>query len=372
MRRERVSGVAALLLLCVTLVACSRGTNGPAGWLYSDASGVLFLSWTDANGALQGSAQYWDPPDHKTFSTTNTTGSLSLTGVHNGDSVSLTVNAGLGITTTWNGSMNNDELTLQITQSDGKLQPLTLHHASVDDYNVAVTHQQQAAKDRQRQTQQQAAAQAAAQQNADAARRRLDAANTANKAVTADLTDLASTVTAVQQVSLQDRLDEYERSWKQIQSDFNEIDSISNCGLKQSKAGIVESDQGRIQSDDGAFASQLNIVNTTLDRADTAVTTLTTDYQTMATAITIAGTAAPAPAATQAMIDKATSNANDAIKTARSAVAAEQKAAGGYSPKADALVTQAQTKTANCVEPDSTVPTPTFATLPTIPTITTP
>lgn len=169
------------------------------GYLALANNGVVFIQWTEANGALSGTLTEaftsFDPANLKHSSS-------PFTGVLSAGSVTLTFPQGFGTSTSWNGTLSGDSLILSYSADDGSLSTLTFHPGTVADYNAAVAEAQAAAAAAGAE-QDAAASAAAAQQAAEAqraaAQQRLDnAVRSASSDVTTALGQLTSNVDSVE------------------------------------------------------------------------------------------------------------------------------------------------------------------------------
>jgi hypothetical protein len=160
----------------------SSGPDGPRGLLGNDATSVVFIQWTETSGGqLSGSVLAVEVANPNQDPYTLTPLSYSLTGIRSGSRVSLTISA---LSATWTGGLYGSDLALDIPQSDGSLETLTMIPGTADDYNRAAdtlrsrVASQKAAADQaaQAKAQQQAAAAQQAQQTQDAAAQRATAA----------------------------------------------------------------------------------------------------------------------------------------------------------------------------------------------------
>lgn len=128
-----------ILLAVLTLAGCTTGTSsGSATYVSVSQSSATIVSWTDdGSGHLTGSV-------HAAASTSTngdaiTSANASVTGnLHDGQ-VSLVVNKGLGVTSTWSGSLSVAGLTLNISKDDGTIDAVTLVGGTIRDYNSAVS-----------------------------------------------------------------------------------------------------------------------------------------------------------------------------------------------------------------------------------------
>lgn len=116
----------AMALMLAALAGCAvvGGSQhaGPAAYLQKDATSVALVQLNeDDAGHYSGSildARKTDSADGDPVNTEN----LTVAGQHHGSDVTLTIQAGLGLSQTWNGTPNGGTLALQIPHKDGSLQ----------------------------------------------------------------------------------------------------------------------------------------------------------------------------------------------------------------------------------------------------------
>lgn len=132
---------AVIVLTVLALAACGLGGSshtGPAAYLAQDATSVVLVQLNEDNaGHYAGSILNTQGADSSSTDPV-TTENLTLTGQHHNGDVTLTIQAGLGISQTWNGTLNGGTLALQIPQSNGTLQRQEFHKSDIDGYNRAV------------------------------------------------------------------------------------------------------------------------------------------------------------------------------------------------------------------------------------------
>ncbi|MCU1375377.1 MAG: hypothetical protein JWO68_2663 [Actinomycetia bacterium] len=105
------------------------------GWLFDGVDEGMFVAWTDREGDLTGAAHIAKASGDGTIESR----SFRLSGVRDGDDVSLTIDGGaLTSSLTWTGRFNKKVLLLAVVQDDGTLQQLRFLPASIDDFNGLV------------------------------------------------------------------------------------------------------------------------------------------------------------------------------------------------------------------------------------------
>ncbi len=322
--RRRTLQLAVFLSLILLACACggvrsailpaSRTGNG--SWIASDATSVVFAQLVEAkDGTLSGSANYVQ-------AVTTDTGdplqqiNLSVSGVRRDDALSLTLNAGLGVTQTWTGKLTGSGLALQIPQQDGSLMPVTLRPGTSANYNDAVARLRgaviQQRQDRARVQQKQQAEQQQQQAAADLATAQTALTNAVQQ-VTKDLPGLAA------QQQLPGKLQALNAALAHESVDYNaakaqagpsaDCTAISDSITKVSDAESGVSDAtSALSSASGDVSSAASSVKNDVDSARQAIQ----DVQQKG------GQASPMDAQQIDQADKAQQTASAAADTARS------------------------------------------------------
>lgn len=109
--------------------------GGDAVYLETPPGAVLLVRWTERDGQLEG---VFTVTDAAPTSAGTTSTSTSFTGLLDHRHLTLTLNKGLGSTTTLTGSVNGDQLLLTVPQDDGQLVDAPFTESSVTAYNAAV------------------------------------------------------------------------------------------------------------------------------------------------------------------------------------------------------------------------------------------
>lgn len=131
-----------LFLAAVAGLTTACGSSGPASYLYTDSSSVVFIQWQpDASGSgIQGTLTedaIGGTAPSETVAVTN----VPITGAINGSSVTLhsedLLSSLFGISTL-NGTLNGNTLTFNVVTSGGSIQQGTLTQADTSAYNAAV------------------------------------------------------------------------------------------------------------------------------------------------------------------------------------------------------------------------------------------
>lgn len=145
----------------------STAQQGQRGFLATSTQWVQFIQWTETNQQIVG--QLESAQIDSTNSLQLQTGNYSITGVQNGDNISISI-SDLGTTLT--GTLSGNTLTLVVPQQDGTLATEEFRPATVSDYNSALAALQQGVEE--------------AQASATAAARSAEATDSAETAATAE------------------------------------------------------------------------------------------------------------------------------------------------------------------------------------------
>ena len=128
------------LLLAVALIAFALVSSGklgglaqtvPDGYLSSNQDGLVWVTWTEKDGSLTGQWNSDTVQDGKANYLT-----YPVTGTHNNNQIALTIQAGI-VNIPAAGTLANTILTLQASFG-GQAKSVTLHGASISDYNAAL------------------------------------------------------------------------------------------------------------------------------------------------------------------------------------------------------------------------------------------
>jgi len=121
-----------LLAFAAFLTACGSQAPAPNSYLSTSSTQIFFLQWTDNNGQLSGQLQevYISSTNPLQVQKVNE----SITGILSGSQISLSISM-FGITKTITGSFTDSTLKLVVPNQNGQLDTMTLHSATVDDYN---------------------------------------------------------------------------------------------------------------------------------------------------------------------------------------------------------------------------------------------
>ncbi len=277
------------IFLSLTLLACACGgvrsailpasRSATGSWIASDAPSIIFAQLVEAkDGTLSGSANYVQAATTDTGDPSQQT-NLSVSGVRRDDSLSLTLNAGLGVTQTWTGKLTDSGLALQIPQQNGSLTSVILRPGTSANYNEAVSRLRSAViqqrQDQARVQQEQQAAQQQQQAAADLAKAQTALANAVQQ-VTKDLPGLAA------QDQLPGKLQALNAALTQEASDYNatkalagpsaDCNAVSDSITKVSSAESGVSDaSSALSSASGDLSSAASSVKTDVDSARQAI-----------------------------------------------------------------------------------------------------
>jgi hypothetical protein len=149
-RRVPASAAAVLLVAVLGLSACGHSGDQGTGYLAKRADRIVFVEWTQAEGATSSAAHLNGSAtlaliDTKKFNLE--TDVASFTGTMAGSTVALALSKPLDASSSWSGTLSGDLLTLSYTGTGGASVSLTLHSASQDEYNSAIATEQQALAD---------------------------------------------------------------------------------------------------------------------------------------------------------------------------------------------------------------------------------
>ena len=233
------------------------------GYLHADSDSVIFLSWTEINGKLNGQMNIFFAKGNRTKNTD--TSAHAFEGVSDGNNISLNFTGsiwtdGLG-GKTWTGTMSANELTLVIPNKNGQLSPVKFNTGTIEQYNDAVRRITQGVTDQNVRVQAENAQAAKLQAERNAVvegNNRVHSSLEALKSATAQLSN---------SLSFDALFDGYERTWEKMKADHNKlISKASEKPLTSSKLGSVESVLGMMQSDIGAFESHAGALASNLER----------------------------------------------------------------------------------------------------------
>ncbi len=147
-----------LVALVVAVSGCGVGATafgadcgGVRGWVGESSDSAVFISWTDDDGELSGTLDYRTLAPGSSGAAELEATTVAFTGNRDGESVTLSLQHGLGAVTNLNGTLDGDQLSLVGAEEDGSLSTTRLREGCSDEFNTAVESlRQQAAADEQR------------------------------------------------------------------------------------------------------------------------------------------------------------------------------------------------------------------------------
>ena len=278
---KRIHIIAVLLLSCMVLTACGRGSNiertndraftggnDQKGYLHAGTDSVLFLQWTEINGKLNGQMNVFFAKGGRGRSTGAS--SHSFEGVSDGKNISLNFTGsqwtdGLG-GRTWTGTISGNELTLVIPANNGTLSPVKFSAGTVAQYNQAVNGITQNVQDTNSKIQ---------QQDAESARIQTEknAVNEGNNRVQSSLNALISAIDQLEKsLKFDDVFSDYAKSWEKMKADHRNVQAkAAETPLTGYKLGNVQYLLGVLQYDVGIFESHSGTVDYKLARVNDGI-----------------------------------------------------------------------------------------------------
>jgi hypothetical protein len=118
------------------LAGNSAKSDATGTWVQTHAGRVDLLQLVEAKGALSGSITEVTLPASAADSLK--TINLSLVGTRSKQSLSLSINKGLGVSATWTGSFAEDQIELSIPQNDGTLDSMQFARSTTGAYSADV------------------------------------------------------------------------------------------------------------------------------------------------------------------------------------------------------------------------------------------
>ena len=303
------------------------GGTDQQGYLSATPASVTFLRWTEAGGNLTGQMQQVYVSAEAPLSPQTAT--LTIAGVKNGSSVTLTIKE-TGITLT--GTVKGDVLTLVVPQSDGLLASVELRAGSVSAYNqAAVTFQQNVS--------QQAAQAAAAKAQLDQIQKAQDAVTSANASVDLALRILAEhTATLAAKTSFDSAMASYERHWTEIQARLEDVKAKGavrplTCyalGTVEYAVGTVEYSLGTIEYDNGSLDYVQDNIKAWVQQVNEDIQAARAAMARLDAAATANKTGTPKPAFTAMDVDAAIATAQKQVEVSLAAQKAAQAKGDDY------------------------------------------
>lgn len=219
--------------------ANARADGGVTGWLAYESPQLLYISMTERNGVVSGRLDAATAEDEDL-----TTRSFTLAGVHQGRSVSLTLD---GVTTA-TGTLDGGEFTLTLPGADGALSSFVLHRGTSASYNRALDELR------------------AMTTNAQQARQAQQAADAAERLRQQGVKKLTEALTRLRESSAGAAHDYYVDAWANYDSSLDRLRAAdahvaelvrgeAACGDIESAIGDAESAHGDVESAHGDFES---------------------------------------------------------------------------------------------------------------------
>ncbi|GHO88028.1 hypothetical protein [Dictyobacter formicarum] len=249
----------ALLILCFFLLsACgNQGPSSPAlppeGYLSTSQSPngnfASYIQYTEHNGQWVGNIQEAVLPsvDNPSVST----GKVTFTGVHNGNSISLTItdiNAPISnISGTLTGTFSESTITLNLSESDGSIKSFVYKGASINQYNQAISNLKKLA------------------QKADEKYREQTAVTQANNTMNTDIGTLSGDEATLKSISFDSDLQALSQDNQTIQQDYQQEQTDANTSCTGVGAGQVQVDYAQVQV--GISQMQTDVNTTRSDKA---------------------------------------------------------------------------------------------------------
>lgn len=367
MRTRTLFHLSIFVLLTIIITACDGvslqqastkptvDSNAPRGYMDAEQSSILFLQWTEKSGQMSGQLQDVYISSSNALQTQHD--NEAFTGTHDGSNVSISTSI-FGFTKTYTGSLNGDTLTLVVPSQSGTLNTLTLHSASVDDYNKAATTliqntsqqalQVTATTQAQNIQAQYAQATASAQSaTATAQANQQQSVSSANNALSSAIQQMQSDAKGLgSDTTFDSAMQSYANDWSTMQKAYQQEQTdakggCSNVGTVGADNGAIGADNGAIGADDGSFQAQQAPINNDISTVQQDIQTVQSDWQSLQSAAAANTTGTPAPAYTQDDVNKAVQAAQGQINTSQAAIKQAQGKATGYDQEASQMVKQA-------------------------------
>ena len=316
----------------------SANPPAPGGYLATGSNYVIFIQFTETNNILSGE---WyealvytitDGYGNKTDSVH--TFQSTFTATLSGTQFNAILSAPAGLQSTFTGSYDGNNVTLEFTQPDGTLSPITLNQASVDDYNTAVTTLQTYINTQNQQVADNQATAVAAQATA------AYIADQQNR-LAIDLQNMGSEISSLNtDADFSSLLAQYQTVINQEQKDYQteQTDVSTNCSSVSYDAGTVDYDAGTIQYYDGGLSYQDNSVSNDIATVQDDINKIAQHWNNLGKS---------SPGVSQADIDSALQNGSSAIKQAQANQQDAHNKANSFDSTAKQLKQQADTLSNN-------------------------
>lgn len=333
------------ILLCVISLYTSLMTPSTTqadtdpSFIHAFSDGVWFLQWTESKGTLSGQLQSVFVQPDLTMHNNNQT----LTGVHNGTDVTITLGGIFG-STAYTGSLRGSTLTLNIPMRNGTMQAVVFQSGTVADYNRAVAAFQAYVdamiRDRQR--------------AADLAARQRAVVN-ANERVRVSLYDVQVVTRRLNQnTDFQTVLDSFAKHWAKMQRDYEHLQADAarqplTCTqlygpVSSDLNGTLASDlYGPLASDNyGAFASRRLLVVNDISQLTKAERDTRQAFNDLQSAVARNPLGTPAPAYKQSQVESVLAVADQQVRDSAAALKAAEDQKNHILDDANALFKRAK------------------------------
>jgi len=317
--------------------------NALKGYLYTEESGVLFISWTEQEQTLNGTMQRTSESKNVIVSE-----SYPFTGVLSDKSVSLNFQGGLfnslnGKTIT--GVLDNDSLILYFpNQKDGSLMPASFTSTDVNGYNDAVS----VIKNKIEESKALASKQKEVEKNERAIKNQQSAVESANKQLSDSIQQTDANIESNKNIAngFDAIFQSYEKHWGQMKKHKQDLINAAKVTpfnydqlyIVNDKLYILSDDEYQIQDDAyqiGNMEYDLNNYSDSLKKQEDEIKTGWDQLQT-ATLQNSAGT--PLPKYTEDEVKGYLENIKQELTRVESTLQAKKKSASEYDEKAKNLL----------------------------------
>lgn len=328
-------------------------SDAPKGYMDSEPSSVLFVQWTEKNGQMSGQLQDVYVSSNNSLQTQHD--NEAFTGTHDGSNISISTSI-FGFIKTYTGSFNGDTLTLVVPSQDGTLHTLTLHSASVDDYNKAATTliqtmNQQAAQATATEQIQETDAQNA-QATATVQSGLYQAVSAANDALRQDFTHLDNDRSTLQQEQdLSSSTKGYQNDIATMQKDVGteQSDAKNGCGDSNNNyaqvgndKAQVDNDNAQISNDDAGFKQAYQQVADAIDGTNQRIGATQDDWKKLQTALAAGAPGEAGAAYSQQDVNSEVQSTQGQITTTKNAIDVQANTVTDYDAQAKQLDQKAQ------------------------------
>lgn len=365
MKQRALFHLCTFVVIAIIVTACSGtsspqsstlptvDSNAPRGYMDSESSYVLFIQWTEKSGQMSGQLQDVYISSNNSLQTQHT--NEAFTGTHDGSNVSISTSI-FGFTKTYTGSLNGDTLTLVVPSQSGTLNTLTLHPASVDDYNKAATaliqnvNQQALQATATTQTQETNAQNAQATATVQGTLHQV--VSDANDVLRQDFKHLDDDrVTLQQDQDLSSSTNTYQNDIGTMQKDLGieQSDAKNGCGDNDNNYTQVGNDNTQvgndntqIGNDDTGFTQAHQQAADAIDGTNQRIATTQDDWKKLQDAVAADAPGGPGAAYSQQDMNNEVQSTQGQITTTKNAIDAQANTVSGYDAQAKQLDQKAQ------------------------------